>query len=491
MKTFQNKNIISSKNSQAFTLVELIVVIVILAILSTIAFLSFSSYSSSSRDSSRMADISNLSKGLELHKTKSGYYPFPEGLISTGTVSGVQVMYKGIIGEKLSKIVNISKIPVDPLDNATQYSYGITYDKNNFQIAGILENGQQLGYNLIEKAFASNEQAIVQGNYNGYLKFSTGSNYFLINMPSLIYNFSGAINDVLNDKNNVYFVVNKNNNIPYIIGDISSINNKNTDLLIQELADNNNSTLTGVNITSIVTTSDSIKRSQEIEKIFGTGSTPESKALIDSFRIISNLSDPIKTIYTIDKVINLKVGGNENIEEDNNIITYLNIDGSSTPYLSDIASGSGRFELYDGSLSLSGVTYDKITGLFWQSIGGNNELVSCKTFDTNSFSDTTCNDGIASDDCNWCAAKNYCANLSLGGFDDWRLPDITEFLSIVDFSKIAGTKIDSIYFAGGNVEYWTSNNNPGTLSTAYKISGYNGSFGATLKYNSLYLRCVR
>jgi prepilin-type N-terminal cleavage/methylation domain-containing protein len=50
------------KTPKAFTLVELIVVIVILAILATIAFLSFSSQSVSARDSTRLSDITNITK---------------------------------------------------------------------------------------------------------------------------------------------------------------------------------------------------------------------------------------------------------------------------------------------------------------------------------------------------------------------------------------------------------------------------------------------
>jgi prepilin-type N-terminal cleavage/methylation domain-containing protein len=57
-----NKLRITQNKTGAFTLVELIVVIVILAILATIAFLSFSSQSSSVRDSTRLSDMSNISK---------------------------------------------------------------------------------------------------------------------------------------------------------------------------------------------------------------------------------------------------------------------------------------------------------------------------------------------------------------------------------------------------------------------------------------------
>lgn len=61
-----------------FTLVELIVVITILAILGTIGFLSIGGYSSRARDSSRVADISNITKSLDLSIITAGTYPIPD-----------------------------------------------------------------------------------------------------------------------------------------------------------------------------------------------------------------------------------------------------------------------------------------------------------------------------------------------------------------------------------------------------------------------------
>jgi hypothetical protein len=57
----------------------------------------------------------------------------------------------------------------------------------------------------------------------------------------------------------------------------------------------------------------------------------------------------------------------------------------------------------------------------WQKVAGISEQISCKTYDTNSFTDTTCNDWNSLDDCNWCAAKSYCADLNLWWYNDWRL----------------------------------------------------------------------
>mgnify|MGYP003522616170 CR=1 FL=1 len=57
-------------NKKAFTLVELIVVITILAILWTIWFTTYTGYTSEARDSSRLADMWNIKKAIDLNETE-------------------------------------------------------------------------------------------------------------------------------------------------------------------------------------------------------------------------------------------------------------------------------------------------------------------------------------------------------------------------------------------------------------------------------------
>jgi prepilin-type N-terminal cleavage/methylation domain-containing protein len=73
-----------NQNNKAFTLPELIVVITILWTLATIWFISFQWHSSDARDSKRISDVSNLSKQLELIKTKwEDIFSFVDNDIST------------------------------------------------------------------------------------------------------------------------------------------------------------------------------------------------------------------------------------------------------------------------------------------------------------------------------------------------------------------------------------------------------------------------
>jgi hypothetical protein len=85
-----------------------------------------------------------------------------------------------------------------------------------------------------------------------------------------------------------------------------------------------------------------------------------------------------------------------------------------------------------------GTVTDNVTGLVW----GQNQSDSGMT---------------------WDEAQKYCENLTLGGYDDWRLPSLKELWSIRDFST-GWPYVDTVYFhfAGdgsqGRSQYtWSSN----------------------------------
>jgi len=102
----------------------------------------------------------------------------------------------------------------------------------------------------------------------------------------------------------------------------------------------------------------------------------------------------------------------------------------------------------------NGTVSDDNTGLMWQ------EMPTSEGFD-------------------WQDAYDYCENLELGGYNDWRMPSAKELFSISDFSE-GWPYIDLNYFSLVNNEviekseqYWTTNKYVGHTSKGQ----YNAAFG--------------
>jgi len=105
---------------------------------------------------------------------------------------------------------------------------------------------------------------------------------------------------------------------------------------------------------------------------------------------------------------------------------------------------------------------------------------------------------------NWQEALEYCENLEEGGYTDWRMPNINELLTIVDYSR-TDEPIDTDYFDMPNVTYgrtfWSSTTAHFASDyavTVYFRGGTNFSSGQvysqtkTEKHNYYsHIRCVR
>ncbi len=103
------------------------------------------------------------------------------------------------------------------------------------------------------------------------------------------------------------------------------------------------------------------------------------------------------------------------------------------------------------------IVTDHITGLGWQQ-------------------NTTLGDGGV----NWMDALAHCEGLSYGGSDDWRLPNVTELISIVDEKRAEAPAINPVYFPGFDAEggHWTSTTSRKTGTSAYIV--YFGEHDSTL-----------
>ena len=106
--------------------------------------------------------------------------------------------------------------------------------------------------------------------------------------------------------------------------------------------------------------------------------------------------------------------------------------------------------------NLDGTATDTCTGLMWQKDSGDAD-----------------GDGESTDDDNlrWCDALAFCENLVFAGHDDWRLPNVRELQSIVDYGRFSPS-IDPVFDAYSSM-YWSS-----TQHTTFPLSAWGVGFGS-------------
>ena len=121
------------------------------------------------------------------------------------------------------------------------------------------------------------------------------------------------------------------------------------------------------------------------------------------------------------------------------------------------------------NLSRSGeIVTDSATGLQWQDNSAAGSLLSA-----------------------WNTAINYCENtLTLGGHNDWRLPNINELLSIVDFS-LHNPALNIFVFQNHiSNYYWSSTTSIFGNSDAWGVSFIHDTWYYDAKHTDRYVRCV-
>ena len=151
----------NKSRTSAFTLVELIVVITILAILWTIAFISVQSYSANARDSVRIANLTNIDKGLAFLQAKDWQLPHPTGNITTITASGATVMIQWEISQATAEwLLKISGQISDPID-WTLPIYSVTADRTKFQVAMFLEAENLTTHQVLRTSYAADWKALI------------------------------------------------------------------------------------------------------------------------------------------------------------------------------------------------------------------------------------------------------------------------------------------------------------------------------------------
>ena len=88
-------------------------------------------------------------------------------------------------------------------------------------------------------------------------------------------------------------------------------------------------------------------------------------------------------------------------------------------------------------------------------------------------------------------AKSYCQGLKLGNFDNWRLPTLSELLSIVDFRRYKPAILKEFQHVDNYTIYWSSTVSARTSDDFWGIVFSDGSTKTEYGRYGRYVRCVR
>ncbi|MCP4697683.1 MAG: DUF1566 domain-containing protein [Gammaproteobacteria bacterium] len=92
---------------------------------------------------------------------------------------------------------------------------------------------------------------------------------------------------------------------------------------------------------------------------------------------------------------------------------------------------------------------------------------------------------------NWEEAQTYCEGLTLAGHGDWRLPEIGELSTLVDYG-LADPNIDTTVFIGArSSNYWSDSTDVNNPDLVRFVDFDNGGMGVSGKGATYYVRCVR
>lgn len=118
------------------------------------------------------------------------------------------------------------------------------------------------------------------------------------------------------------------------------------------------------------------------------------------------------------------------------------------------------------------IVLDRATGLMWAADGNA----------------AGCNNGAV---ITWANAIIYAEALTFATFSDWRVPNIKELGSIVDYSRL-NPSVNVVFFSNTqNFRYCSSTTYIGLVTAIWYVMFSNGNMYPDPKTDEYYLRCVR
>ncbi|MDD3284938.1 MAG: DUF1566 domain-containing protein [Patescibacteria group bacterium] len=188
-----------------------------------------------------------------------------------------------------------------------------------------------------------------------------------------------------------------------------------------------------------------------------------------------------------------------------NILSGINIFGVTGTSSPSQPLKTGQTLCYDPS----GSTGDEISCAGTGQDGAYSDVVGQEmsyTTTTNTVLDNStglmwkkCSEGLSGDNCETGSATTHtfaqaiaiCEDDTTDGYTNWRLPNIRELLSIVDYSKVNPAIDTTIFPETVSGHYWSSTASLFNPNFAWNASVYVGSTGFDNKGTSFYVRCVR
>ncbi|MDA8243189.1 MAG: DUF1566 domain-containing protein [Elusimicrobia bacterium] len=147
-----------------------------------------------------------------------------------------------------------------------------------------------------------------------------------------------------------------------------------------------------------------------------------------------------------------------------------------------------RYTIYNGAdwggTATSSVTVDNVTGLMWVTNSGD----AC----------AGCAGGyVSSGTYTWARALDACNNLTYAGYSDWRLPNIRELASLIDYSQASAPTINGSYFLNAAGAYYWSGTTYMINTGMAEAVDFSAAGPQVAYYNktttpaAVYVRCVR